>query len=93
MNTKEVELIIDGKSNKSTSGKIWTITKFLTSCGWNTGKFVVKNTPTALGAAWEIKKEVTETIVDVHNEYIKEQKELAMEEKIKMLSKPIKDIR
>ncbi len=86
MNTKEIELIIDGKSNKSTAGKIWTVTKFLSVCGWCIGKFIVKNTPTILGAAWEIKKEVTETIVDEYSQYQKEQRELEMEEKIKMLT-------
>jgi len=86
MNTKELELIIDGKSNKSTAGKVWTVTKFLSACGWCTGKFIVKNTPTVLGAAWEIKKEVTETITDEYYQYKKEQKELEMEEEIKMLS-------
>ena len=88
MNTKELELILDGKSNKSNAGKAWTITKFLTSATWLTGKFIIKNTPTVVGAAWEIRKSINETIADEYNQYKKEQKELEMEEKIKMLTKP-----
>ena len=87
MNTKELELIIEGKSNKSNAGKAWTITKFLTSITWLTGKFIVKNTPTVVGAAWEIRKEISETITDEYQQYKKEQKELEMEEKIKMLTR------
>lgn len=86
MDTKELEDIIDGKSNKSTAGKVWIITKFLSIFGWHTGKFIVKNTPTVLGAAWEIKKEINEAIVETHNEYVKEQKELEIENQIKMLT-------
>lgn len=71
MNTKKLEDVLIGTSNKSTAGKVWTITKILSIFGWNTRKFIAKNTPTVLGVAWEIKKE---------------QKELEMEDKIKMLS-------
>lgn len=86
MDTKELELILDGKSRKSTAGKVWTITKFLSSASWLTGKFIVKNAPTVLGAAWEIKKEISETIVDEYTKVRKEQKELEIENQIKMLS-------
>ncbi len=86
MNTKELEKIIDGTSRKSTAGKVWTITKFLSVCGWCTGKFIVKNTPTVLGAAWEIKREISDSIVEEYQEYKKEQKKLEMEERIKMLT-------
>lgn len=87
MDTKEIELIIDGKSNKSTGGQVWAVTKFLTSATWLTGKFIAKNTPTVLGVAWEIKKEMNEAIVEEYQQYKKEQKELELEEKIKMISK------
>ncbi|MAD41920.1 MAG: hypothetical protein CL623_05960 [Arcobacter sp.] len=86
MNTKELEKIIDGTSKKSTAGKVWTITKLLSSATWITGKFIAKNTPTVLGAAWEIKKEINEVIVDEYQSYKKEQKELEMDERIKMLT-------
>lgn len=86
MDTKDLEDIIDGKSNKSTVGKAWTITKFITIFGWATGKFIVKNTPTVIGAAWEVKKEISECIVDEYQEYKKEQKKLEIENQIKMLT-------
>lgn len=71
MNTKEIELIIDGKSNRSNIGKAWQITKFLGSVGWLTSKFIVKNTPTVLGAAWQIKKEISDEIAQtIHDEKV-----------------------
>ena len=86
MNTKELELIIDGKSNQSTAGKVWTVTKFITAFTWCTGKFIAKNAPTAIGIAWEIKEEVSQEIAIGIHEISKKQKQLKMEEKIKMLS-------
>lgn len=86
MNTKEIEKIIDGTSTKSTAGKVWTITKLLSCATWITGKFIVKNTPTVLGAAWEVKKEISESIVDEFKQVQKEKKILELENKIKMLN-------
>lgn len=86
MNTKELEDVLLGTSNKSTAGKVWTITKFLSILGWSTGKFIAKNTPTVIGVALEIKKEINETIVNEYHDYKKEKKELEIEEKIKMLT-------
>lgn len=85
MDTRELELILEGKSKKSTAGQIWTITKVLTQCSWLTGKFIVKNTPTVLGAAWQIKKEISDEIAQGIHEIKQEQKQLALEEKIKKL--------
>ncbi len=65
---------------------VWNATKVCTKFGWCTGKFIVKNTPTVLGVAWEVKKEISEGIVDAHGKYIKEKKEQEMEDKIKMLT-------
>lgn len=45
-----------GKSKKSTTGQVWTITIILSIFTWNVGKFVVKDTPTVLGVAWQVKK-------------------------------------
>jgi hypothetical protein len=44
MNTKELELILEGKSNKSTVGQVFTIAKCLTQFAWIGSKFIVKNT-------------------------------------------------
>ena len=57
MDTRELELILDGKSNKSTAGKIWTITKFLSAGTWCTGKIIAKNTPEIISVGWDGKKE------------------------------------
>jgi hypothetical protein len=46
---------------------------------------VVKNTPAALGMAWEIKKEISQEIAKGIHEARKEQKALALEQEIKML--------
>lgn len=88
MNTKEIELILDGKSRKSTAGQIWCVTKFLTGALWGTTKFVAKNTPAALGMAWEVKKEISNAIAEEIHEARREQKQLALEEKILQLKAP-----
>ena len=75
--------------NKNTKTQIvWSITKFISSFLWCSTKFVVKNTPTALGMAWEVKKEISNTIADEIQEVRKEQKKIALEEKILQLNVP-----
>ncbi len=86
MDTYEIEKIIDGKTNRSNLGKAWTITKFLSAVTWLTGKFIVKNTPTILGVAWEAKKEFSRNIADLPNQYDKAQKKIKIEEKIHELT-------
>ena len=90
MDTKELELILEGKSKKSTAGQVWTITKCLSIFTWCVGKFIVKNTPTVLGIAWQVKKEISNEIAQGIHEYKQEQKLLALEEKIKELTLPYK---
>lgn len=90
MNTKELELILEGKSQKSTSAQAWTIFKCLSIFTWCTGKFIVKNTPTVLGAAWQVKKEISNEIAQGIQEMKQEQRQLALEEKIKTLTLPNK---
>ena len=91
MDTKELELILEGKSSKSTSGQVWTIFKCLSIFTWGTGKFIVKNTPTVLGVAWQIKKEISNEIAQSIHEVRQEQRQLALDEKIKALSLPNKN--
>lgn len=91
MNTKELELILEGKSKKSTAGQIFTIAKCLTQFAWIGTKFVAKNTPTVLGVAWQIKKEISNEIAQGIHEYKQEQRQLALDEKIKALSLPNKN--
>ena len=92
MDTKELELILEGKSSKSTSGQVWTIFKCLSIFTWGTGKFIVKYTPTVLGVAWQVKKEISNEIAQGIHEYKQEQKLLALEEKIKELNLTCKNI-
>ena len=82
MDTKELELILEGKSSKSTSGKIWTIFKCLSIFTWVTGKFIVKNTPTVVGTAWQIKKEISEGISQAIHEVQQEQRKSALDKEI-----------
>lgn len=92
MNTKELELILDGKSKKSTAGKVWTVTKVLSIFTWCTGKFILKNAPTAIGIAWEVKKEISNEIVNGINAIRKEQKQLALDNKILSLKAPVQKL-
>jgi hypothetical protein len=91
MNTKELELILEGKSKKSTTGQVFTIVKCLSIFTWCVGKFVVKNTPTVLGVAWQVKKEISNEIAQGIHEYKQEQRQLALDEKIKALTLPNKN--
>jgi hypothetical protein len=86
---RELELILDGRSHKSGWGQAWVITKSITSFAWCGTKFVAKNTPAALGAAWEVKKEISNEIVKSIHEVKKEQKLLEIENEIKLLKKDI----
>lgn len=85
MNTKKIELILDGKSSKSAAGQIWSVTKFLTSVIWFGTKFTVKNAPAALGMAWEIKKKISNEIAKEIQSAKKAHKEQKLEEELQML--------
>ena len=91
MNTKELELILEDKSSKSTTDQVFTIVKCLTQCAWIGSKFIVKNTPTVLGVAWQIKKEISNEIAQGIHEVRQEQRQLALDEKIKALTLPNKN--
>jgi hypothetical protein len=91
MNTKELELILNGKSNKSTAGQVFTIAKCLTQFAWIGSKFIVKNTPTVIGVAWQIRNEISNGIAQAIHETQQEQRQLALEEKIKALTLPNKN--
>lgn len=90
MNDKKQYMIIKGKNDNSTASQVWSITKFLSSFLWCSTKFVFKNTPTALGMAWEVKKEISNAIAEEIQEAKKQQKQIALEEKIMQLQPPKK---
>lgn len=70
---------------KSTIGQIFTVGKFLTIFGWNTGKFIIKNAPTALGYAWQIKKEISDEISQSIHDVKQKEKEIAIMKQIENL--------
>ena len=88
MNTKEIELILNGKSTKSTAGQAWSVTKFITGALWCSTKFVAKNTPAAIGMAWEVKKEISNSIAKEIEQTKKEQQQLELDNKIAQLKPP-----
>ncbi len=73
------------KEEPSTLSLLWSATKFLSKSTWFVTKFVVKNTPTALGIAWQIKQEITNEIATSIQEERKAQKERLLEEQIASL--------
>ena len=84
----ELEKIVNGNVQKSTGSVLWTITKLFSKCTWFGTKFIVKNTPAALGMAWEVKKEISNEISNSIAEAKKERKMLELENEIKALSNP-----
>jgi hypothetical protein len=75
-------------NNQESLGSIlWEITKVTSKCAWIGSKFIVKNTPAALGMAWQIKKEVSDSIVKAYQEGKKEYKTHLLESKIAELTK------
>jgi len=84
----ELEKIVNGDVQRSKGSIIWTITKLFSKCTWFGTKFVVKNTPAALGMAWEVKKEISNEIALSIQEVRKEQKILELENEIKALNNP-----
>lgn len=87
MNVNQKHNISFKKTNISTASEIWSLTKIVSKFLWCGTKFVVKNTPAAIGMAWEMKKEISNTIAqDIHN-FQQAQKKLALEEQIAQLKK------
>lgn len=75
-----------GEYPKTKTQKVWDFTKLLSGLVWGGTKFVVKNAPTAIGVAWEKKKEFTEEVSDAIQKSQKEQKLLDLENEIKSLN-------
>jgi hypothetical protein len=85
MTQREIDRMLGVKPEKSGWGIAWQVTKFIGGAAWCSTKFVAKNTPAALGMAWEIKKEISQEIAKGIHEARKEQKALALDQEIKML--------
>jgi hypothetical protein len=69
----------------SVGSLLWGATKFITKATWVGSKFIVKNAPAALGMAWEIKKEISNGIVQAIQEGQKAHKENLLEQQISTL--------
>ena len=74
---------------KSTWSILWGLTKEVTKFTYESGKFIVKNTPTALGVMCEVKKEVSKEINLLANEISLEIEKSKREEKEKELDQEI----
>lgn len=72
--------------------EIWQGSKILTKCAWLGSKFVIKNTPAALGMLWEVKKEINSALAQGLHDVKIEYKRNQLENKINQLNSPIKPI-
>ncbi len=73
------------KTKMQVMGSILSILKPTTKLLWDGTSCAVKNTPKAVTAIANVKRELTDTITEEYHEYQKELKEQALEEKIAQL--------
>lgn len=73
------------KKEESIGSLLWGATKIVSKFTWDSTKFIAKNTPTALGAAWEVKKEISNGIAQGIHEIQQENKRINLENEIKAL--------
>ena len=78
-----VESTFEGR--KSVVGDLFKLGKSLTKLTINTGVCVVKNTPKAVVAIASVKRDIINAVEEEVHEYHKQQKEDALNEKIKQL--------
>lgn len=72
--------------------EVWQGVKILTQFSWLGSKFVVKNTPAALGMLWEVKKEINSALAQGLHDVKVEYKRNQLETKINQLNSPFKPI-
>jgi len=89
----ENDFLFNHKEEPSIGSMLWGATKLLTKATWCTTKFVAKNTPAAIGLAWEIRREISHGISEAIHETKQEQKRVALDKKILELMPPKKDVR
>jgi 16S rRNA C1402 (ribose-2'-O) methylase RsmI len=73
------------KTKKNVVGSLFGLGKSLTKLAYNTTTCAVKNAPKAVVAVAAVKREVIMVIEEEINEYQKQKKEDALDEKIKQL--------
>jgi hypothetical protein len=67
---------------------LWEVSKFLLGCSWQATKFLAKNTPKAIVTVAQVKREIFDMAETEYREYQKQQKEDALNDRIKQLKKP-----
>jgi len=83
-----IDAAFDERQTKMDVAKgVFGIGKNLLKFGFNGTKCVVKHTPKAIATVASVKRELTDTIGEEYARYQKEQKEQALEEKIKQISR------
>jgi len=81
---------LDEKKSKTDVAKgVFEIVKSLLKFGFDGTKCIVKHTPKAVVTVANAKRELTENIGSEYQKFQKEQKEQALEEKIKGVNYPI----
>ena len=84
---KCIDAAIDEKKSKwEVTKEVFGIGSSLMKFGFTGTKCLVRNTPKALATVASVKREITDTISEEYVKFQKEQKEEALEEKIKQLS-------
>ena len=82
-----IDAAVDDKKSKMDVAKgVFGIGKNLLKFGFTGTTCIVKNTPKAIATVASAKRQLTDTITEEYAKYQKEQKEEALEEKIKQLS-------
>jgi len=79
---KKVDYLFIGSIPKSKTEQVWSVSKLILSFLWSSSKFIVKNTPTVLDMAWEVKKEISNEVATQMENERKKQKTLDMNNKI-----------
>ena len=82
------ETVVDEKKKTSSIfGNLFNVAKSTTKLVWDVGSCTVKHTPKAIVAIAEIKRDISDGIVKIHNEIEKEKLEAEFDEKIKKIKK------
>ena len=74
------------KSKWNLIGDLFKFGRSTAKLAWHGGSCIAKNTPKAIVTVAKVKRELTDTITEEYAKYQKEQKEEALEEKIRQLS-------
>lgn len=82
---KHYPLVKHEEDDNSVGTFLWSNLKLLCKCTWLGSKFAIKNAPTAIGMAWEIKKEMTNEVLKGIEEVRRSLQEQRIDEQIHQL--------